>query len=472
MNTRITDARDRLAAWTYNTPTGFDTPGDPGVPSAQDLVDSVATTVYNVAVGRLVVNTFDAKLAENSISYRQGTTEGIRGLRRILDKVPYTGMGASGIYFFDDPAISSLTVSQERDVILVKSLQEALDLLGGAAFTQAYANSANVDDYLWGKVHYVIFRSFLDGALNNTLIPGGGAYDIPPQPASFPPGAPSNGARFTVDVANYGLRPASATGLSFGSGANRRSVVEMGPTGPVQAKNVIPGGTDGVLGRPHYGDQVNLWLGNGYHDVLLATADVVAAAASRNNFPSLPGCTESGVGRCVPGKGSGKTDCVAEFFVDTPVTQTEIMKAKLSLTDGGPSDFDGTSNDACVVHLVICLNNADPRVLTPQGAMCQSPDIDLFHLRSPRPDGSRPEDRTNANAILGAVRSLGANVVIGDHDNIVDYGPLLTAQNKCAGTYLTIPLRNGEATKKVFKTRVVRSDRTKDLDKVTITCLP
>src|SRR6185369_3294386 len=67
VNSRITDARDRLGAWTYNTPAGFDTTGDPGVPSAQDLVDSVATTIYNVAIGQLVVNTFDATLAANGV---------------------------------------------------------------------------------------------------------------------------------------------------------------------------------------------------------------------------------------------------------------------------------------------------------------------------------------------------------------------------------------------------------------------
>jgi len=44
---------------------------------------------------------------------------------------------------------------------------------------------------------------------------------------------------------------------------------------------------------------VNLWLGNGYHDALLATADVVANAEAREAFPMLPGCTESTPGRCV-----------------------------------------------------------------------------------------------------------------------------------------------------------------------------
>lgn len=473
LNSRITDARDRLMAWTYNTPAGFDTPGDPGVPSAQDLVDSVATTIYNVAIGQLVTNTFDAQLAAAGVSYRQGTSESIRGLLRLLDKVPFTGVGVSGINFFDDTSVS-LAADVERDMLLVKSLGSALNLLSGAGFADAYANSMNIDDYLWGKVHYTIFTSFVDGQLNDTHIPGAGIFDIPPQPvASFPPGMPRNGARFTVNVANYGMRPTDENGLSFGSGSNRRSVVEMGPSGPVRAKNVIPGGEDGVVGRPHYGDQVNMWLsGTGFHDTLLATADVVANAEARDNFPSLPGCTESGTGRCIPGKGSGKTDCIAEYFIDAPVTADNIQKAKITIADGGPSDFDGTANGTCVVHAVICVNNADPRITTPSGAMCTSSDVDVFTLRSPRPDSSKVQDQANANAIIGALKTLGPNTITGDHKNAVDYAPAVTAANKCVGTYLQISLKHGEATKKSFKTKVARSDGTKDLDKVTITCTP
>jgi len=64
-------------------------------------------------------------------------------------------------------------------MLLVKSLQSALDLLAGVSFTDAFGGSASVDDYLWGKLHYVIFQSFLDGALNDTRIAGGGAFSIP-----------------------------------------------------------------------------------------------------------------------------------------------------------------------------------------------------------------------------------------------------------------------------------------------------
>ena len=34
--------------------------------------------------------TFDATLAANGVSYRQGTSEGLRGLIRLLTRVPFT----------------------------------------------------------------------------------------------------------------------------------------------------------------------------------------------------------------------------------------------------------------------------------------------------------------------------------------------------------------------------------------------
>ncbi len=473
VNSRVTDARDRLAAWTYNTPTGFDTPGDPGVPSAQDLVDSVATTIYNVAVGQLVTNTFDATLAANGITYRQGTNEAIRGLLRLLDKVPFTGVGVSGVNFFDDPTVS-LPAAQERDVLLVKSLQSALDLLAGASFTDAYGGSSNVDNYLWGKVHYVIFESFLDGALNDTRIAGGGMFSIPPQPAAaFPPGAPANGARFTVDVGNYGMRPTSDTSLAFGSGPNRRSVVEMGSSGPVRAKNVIPGGEDGVLGRPHYGDQVNLWLGNGYHDTLLTTADVVANAEARHAFPTLPGCTESNPGRCMPGKGSPTTNCISEFFVDAPVAQTQITSAKVTIHDGGDGDFDGASDGTCVAHLFVCLNNADPRIVNRDGQVCQPTDVATFELKMPRTDAKGTDDRNNAKTVQALVKAFGPVAsVTGDHFTIINYTAPIATPNVCKSTYVRVPLRHGLKRKKTFRIRATRSDGIRDDDKLTITCTP
>ncbi|MEK7423077.1 MAG: penicillin acylase family protein, partial [Actinomycetota bacterium] len=361
--------------------------------------------------------TFDPTLAAAGIDYRQGTTEGIRGLIRLLTRMPFTGVGASGINFFDDTGVA-LSAEEERDIILVKSLQDALTLLAGAGFAPAFTNSTDVDDYLWGKVHYVIFNSFIDGDLNGTLINGGGAYSIPPQPAvGFPPGMPSDGARFTVDVANYGLRPTSATGLSFGSGANRRSVVEMA-SGAIVAKNVIPGGQDGVVGRPHFGDQVDLWLGNGYHDTYLYTADVVANAASRETFPALPRCTENAPGRCAPGGGSVTTECVTEFFVDAPIGPKSLKQNSFVINDGGGSDFDGETNGACVAHVLICINNNDPRL---QGSACFPSDVKTVTIKSPRPDSRNDVDAEMGRDLMAVLQAQGAHQVLGPHVNIVQY---------------------------------------------------
>ncbi|MEB2285980.1 MAG: hypothetical protein B6D46_04830 [Polyangiaceae bacterium UTPRO1] len=468
LNAKILDARARLASWTYNTPAGFDTPGDPGAPTPQELVDSVATTIYNVAVGRLMARTFDAQLAAAGIGYRQGVTEGLRGLIRLLTRVPFTGVGASGIDFFDDPSVT-LSAEEERDIILVKSLQDALDLLSGAGFAPAFANSTNVDDYLWGKVHYVIFNSFIDGDMNGTLIGGGGAYSIPPQPASgFPPGMPADGARFTVDVANYGLRPTSATSLQFGSGANRRSVVEMA-SGAIVAKNVIPGGESGVVGKPHYGDQVNLWLGNGYHDTYLYTADVVANAAAREAYPSFPGCTEAAPGRCAPGGGSPVTDCATEFFVDAPADAKALKQNSFVINDGGGSDFDGATNGACVAHVMICLNNNDPRL---QASGCFPNDVKSVTIKSPRPDSRKPVDAKIGRDLSALLRSLGPNLVLGNHVNTIQYQTALATPDRCVTAYLSIPLRNGKLTRKVVRLRTEDSAGKADVDSLKIACRP
>ena len=62
----------------------------------------------NQLEGRRVSGHFVAAvLAANGIGCRQGTTEGIRGLLRLLDAPTFTGVGASGLAFFDDPASRS-----------------------------------------------------------------------------------------------------------------------------------------------------------------------------------------------------------------------------------------------------------------------------------------------------------------------------------------------------------------------------
>jgi hypothetical protein len=316
-------------------------------------------------------------------------------------------------------------------------------------------------------VHYVIFNSFIDGDMNGTLVSGGGAFSIPPQPAvGFPPGMSADGARFTVDVANFGLRPTSETGLSFGSGANRRSVVQMAP-GAIVAKNVIPGGEDGVVGHAHYGDQVNLWLGNGYHDTYLYTADVVANAASRDTFPALPGCTEAAPGRCAAGGGSKTTDCSSEFFVDAPTSEKAVKSRNFAITDGGGSDFDGVADGTCVAHVYVCLNNVDPRF--PE---CTPTDVKQVTVVGPRPDSKKPADAKIGLTLVNAFNALAPGQIFGTHLSEVHYTTAITTQSRCFSSYLKIPLKNGKKAKQTIKLAVENSAEVADKDNVKITCNP
>ena len=160
-------------------------------------------------------------------------------------------------------------------------------------------------------------------------------------------------------------------------------------SGAVVAKNVIPGGEDGVVGHPHYGDQVNLWLGNGYHDTYLYTADVVANAAERETYPPFPGCTEAAPGRCAAGGGSVTTDCVSEFFVDAPTDEKSIKRNSFTINDGGGTDFDGATNGTCVAHVMICLNNNDPGSWA---AAASGSDVKTITIKNPKPDSRNDVD--------------------------------------------------------------------------------
>ena len=73
---------------------------------------------------------------------------------------------------------------------MLKSLEDALDRLASDAFAAAFGNSANQDDYLWGKLHRIVF----DG------VAVGGPFSIPGATPGFPPsfarpGRPRHGRR-------------------------------------------------------------------------------------------------------------------------------------------------------------------------------------------------------------------------------------------------------------------------------------
>jgi penicillin amidase len=68
----------------------------------------------------------------------------VTALKHLLE---HNGVGVSGLNFFNVPGIDD--VATRRDILVLASLADALDLLASDAFAPAFANSENQDDYRW-----------------------------------------------------------------------------------------------------------------------------------------------------------------------------------------------------------------------------------------------------------------------------------------------------------------------------------
>jgi penicillin amidase len=179
------------------------------------------------------------------------------------------GIGASGIPFFNVPDAPDMTTA--RDVVLLASLNDALELLASDEFAPAFGNSTDQDDYRWGLLHRIVFEHPL-GVDPFNVPNGGGLTQVGPDL----PGVARGGGYDVVDASGHSARADGLNEFMFGSGAARRVVAEMTPSGPV-ADEIIPGGRSGILLSPFYTNQLMRWL---VHDYLPLDIGEAAAAGS------------------------------------------------------------------------------------------------------------------------------------------------------------------------------------------------
>ena len=253
------EAVGRLAAWDHSTPTGLAEGWDAGkpagvAPTPRQIRNSVAATIYAVWRARVIANTIDAVLKAGALP-QPGSQEVVAALRHLLDTFDTRGgFGASGLNFFNVPGVTQ--AADRRDVVLLKSVQEALALLASEEFKPAFANSTQQLDYRWGKLHRIVFAH-----------PLGGPFSVPPAGGAFPPplagliGIPTDGGFSTVDASSHSPRAATLNGFMFSSGPVRRFVGEVGPH-RTRAESIWAGGTSGVLGDPDYTLFLPKWLAN------------------------------------------------------------------------------------------------------------------------------------------------------------------------------------------------------------------
>jgi len=264
----IEEAVNRLARWDFSTPTGIpegydatDVNGALAEPSGREIASSVAATLYSVWRAQFVAKTIDAPLVALGLQdHLAFDREALSALRHLLETFDEShGVGHSGLNFFNVPEFPPPTTTNagdRRDFLILKSLADALGRLAGPSFAAAFQESANQDDYRWGKLHRIVFGHVLDGPFS--IPPAGGAF--PPALAGLP-GIPTDGGFQTLDRADHPLRADTVNGFMFVDGSSHRSVHEARHEG-VRGVSSLPGGSSGVLGSPFYLNLLPPWLTN------------------------------------------------------------------------------------------------------------------------------------------------------------------------------------------------------------------
>jgi len=295
----IAEAVSRLTAWDFSTPTGIpegydaaevDGVRDPVV-SSEEAAHSVAASLYNVWTRQLNANVIAARLADFGLTqnFRDAS---VVGLHHILSRQPFTGVGASGIDFFPQPA--ALPATDRRDVALLQALRDTLDVLAGNAFAEAFGNSSNQDDYRWGKLSRVTLNHPLGGS--RSIPPAAGFTDLSPQLGGLArdggyrtvnPGGGSDPGGLALGFAR------NSNAFQFSVGSEWRMVLApghwlAGPDGVLGFAN-LAGGSSGDAASPLYASQLPKWLTVDYHRVPMNRRDVrmVAERVELFTAPSL-----------------------------------------------------------------------------------------------------------------------------------------------------------------------------------------
>ncbi len=257
---RLADVRARWMAWTFETPHGV------GSTDAAEIADSVATTIFNAALTRII----PLALGDEMAAFDGGTpsSEAARLLEWML-------VSPGRLFSYDETLGQSVLwddlrtpAVETREQIVVRGVLAGLDFLTTRL-------GSDLTAWRWGRLHTVRFESVVP-----TL--GTDILSIPAvDDAMYPEGFPRHGDSGNVDPGNFGLW--NTERFSFGSGASQRLVVEMTPEGP-RAFNAIPGGQSIDPDSPHKADEAMLWIRNEQPAMHFEQADIEAHAERRLRF--------------------------------------------------------------------------------------------------------------------------------------------------------------------------------------------
>ncbi len=300
-NPPLSEALWRMLNWDFTTPSGMprgydasDVDGVTGALQPGERNRSVSTTIYSVWRSQVLANTLDVTLnrigQDNGLAPedvpRPPSSRSVLALRYLLDNFDTNqGVGVSGVDFFQVDGVTN--AADRRDIIILQSLLDALDLLSGEVFKPIFEGSTDLRTYRWGRVHRLILEH-----------PLGGAYDAPPAGGAFPPvvaglaGIPVDGGFDTLDQGAHDARgydrdlepkQISSEGFTYNFGAVNRFVADMSAYGS-RTESVWPGGTSGELGNPNYANQLPFYLTNDTYPLTMLYGDTEPDAQSVNWF--------------------------------------------------------------------------------------------------------------------------------------------------------------------------------------------
>ncbi len=268
----LTEVRDRLTAWTLATPHGI------GATDSGEVADSVATTIFNATIARVIRLAFDDETSRigrgmgslyeaRMLEWALADAEDQQALPLYSFREDYAGVtGWNDTVVWDD--LGTDAVVETRDERVASAALAAIawleDQLG-----------ADWDEWRWGRLHAVRFEQIVPPAADMGIV------SIPPVGSSeFPLGFPRHGDFGAVDVGNYGW---GGERFTHGSGASQRLVVEMTPDGP-RPFNALPGGQSEDVDAPHHADEAELWRTNQQPPLYFERADVESHAESTFRF--------------------------------------------------------------------------------------------------------------------------------------------------------------------------------------------
>ena len=167
-------------------------------------------------------------------------------------------------------------------------------------------------------------------------------------------------------------------------------------------------GSDPLCGATQSRIQFDVFAGNAY---LIEAAQFGAPLGGSLVLNVSIGPRNCEQGRCLPGSGSAKAECVAEWLLNPPPVYTSKRPpTRVVCHDGDSCDADeDPNNHSCTFQVALCFNNHDSSL-----TKCSPSDTTTVEMMAPDRNGkrNRPEDTPNADALLNAIASTDSSASV------------------------------------------------------------